>query len=126
MKNILVLIISLGLLVGMNSCASMYSKGDEQTLSAAGFQIVSADTPQKKANLKKLQAYQVVPHRGASGATRYVYADPRNNRIFVGDRFAYDQYQRQIAQNEVNMDENMEDIDYEDSEFGWGEWGMGW
>lgn len=104
----------------------MDSKSDEQTLSSSGFQVFAADTPQKQANLKKLHAYKVVPHTGASGAVRYVYADPRNNRVFVGDQFAYDQYRRAISRQEATMAENMEAIDYDDSAIGWGDWGFGW
>lgn len=88
MKNILLILTFLSLLFGVISCAIIDSKS-EQTLSSSGFQIFAADTPQEQANLKKLHAYKVVPHTGASGAVRYVYADPRNNWVFVDDQFAY-------------------------------------
>lgn len=126
MKNRFLLPISASLLFALASCATMDSKSDGQTLSSSGFQVFAADTPQKQANLKKLHAYKVVPHTGASGAVRYVYADPRNNRVFVGDQFAYEQYQQALSRQEAAMHENMEAIDYDDSAIGWGDWGFGW
>ncbi len=125
MKNILLILTFLSLLFGVISCAIIDSKS-EQTLSSSGFQIFAADTPQEQANLKKLHAYKVVPHTGASGAVRYVYADPRNNWVFVDDQFAYDQYRQAISRQEAEMAENMEAIDYDDSAIGWGDWGFGW
>ena len=120
MKTIGSLVCSLSLLFGLLSCATVDSRSTEESLAASGFQMLAADTAEKLANLKGLPAYKLTPHRDALGTVRYYYADPRNERIFVGDQFAYAQYQRRIAREEMAMDRDLDEIEYGAAPFDWG------
>ncbi len=126
MKTQLSFICSLGLLVGMSGCSTLDTENSEEMLASAGFEMKLADTPQKEANLKKLPPDQVVPQNGASGELRYLYADPRNNRVFVGDRAAYEHYQQLLTKQDIAMREQLATVNYDDSMFEWDTWGMGW
>jgi hypothetical protein len=64
----------------------------EEDLSAAGFIVRPAITPELQTMLRLLPAYQVVP-RIRGGKIRFVYADPNVcDCLFVGSQQAYDLY----------------------------------
>jgi hypothetical protein len=63
-------------------------------LSAAGFQMIPASTPEKAAQLKQLPPLKVNYYTGKDGKLRYWMADPYDcNCIFLGDEQAYQKYQ---------------------------------
>jgi hypothetical protein len=97
-----------GLAVVLMGCATVQTskyENTEQLLSAAGFHLKLADTPARQAKLKAMMQYTIVPH-DRNGKIFYVYADAANNRLFIGDQRAYQQYEalaveKQIAQDQV-------------------------
>jgi hypothetical protein len=63
-----------------------HTQQTENLLSAAGFKIVIATTPQQQQHLKTLSPYKVMLIQ-RNGKTHYVYADPAHNLIYVGRRY---------------------------------------
>jgi hypothetical protein len=94
--------------VALGGCAEMQTRqtqSTEQLLSASGFRLKLADTPAKQQNLKTFMPRQILPY-ARKGKVYYVYADPANNRLYVGDQQAYQNFQalaveKQIAQEQV-------------------------
>jgi hypothetical protein len=94
----------------------------ENLLSAAGFRIVIATTPQQQQHLKTLPPYKVMPVL-RNGQTHYVYADPAHSLIYVGGLFQYDQYRDlRLAKNLAAEDLQDAKLNAED-EMGWEVWG---
>jgi hypothetical protein len=66
----------------------------ERILTAAGFQIEPADTPERLAQLRTLTAHRVV-RSSRDGQPRYVYADPDGCQcLYVGDPKQYEKYRK--------------------------------
>jgi hypothetical protein len=63
----------------------------EQELSAAGFEAKVADTPEKVASLQAMPPGKLVRHV-KDGKNYYVFADAKQNCIFVGDEAAYQKF----------------------------------
>jgi hypothetical protein len=101
-------------------CASTHQT--EDLLSAAGFKILAANTPQQQQHLKTLPPHKMrTVHR--KGKTYYVYADPAHNLIYVGNQLQYDQYR------DLRLAKNVFEQDLQDAELnaqeaaGWEAWG---
>jgi hypothetical protein len=87
----------------------------EPMLSAAGFHMIPADTPEKLQHLKSLPALKVNYYVGKDGAIRYWFADPDYcHCLYLGDEAAYQKYENlrvhaRIAENEQEAaEENYE------------------
>jgi hypothetical protein len=115
-------------LAGCAWLQNMEADDTEQVLSAAGFQMKPADTPEKLAHLQTLTQRKLVPHE-RDGRLYYVYADANHCKcLYVGTEQAYQRYQKfalekQIANEQreaaqMNMDAAM---DWNM----WGPWGTG-
>src|SRR5438132_6857808 len=88
-------------------CASTHET--ENLLSAAGFKIVVASTPQQQQHLKALPPHKMrIVHR--KGKTYYVYADQAHNLIYVGNQFQYDRYR------DLRLAKNVAEEDLQDAE----------
>ena len=73
----------------------------EPLLSAAGFRMLPADTPEKVAHLKTLPPLKLTP-RLHKGQVRYAYADPYScTCMYVGDEQAFQQYQRLALEKNI-------------------------
>jgi hypothetical protein len=71
----------------------------ENLLSAAGFRTVIANTPQRQEQLKALPPNKVTLVQ-RHGKNYYVYADPANNQVYVGNPAQYQKYQQlRLASN---------------------------
>lgn len=95
----------------------------EDNLSAAGFVIRPANTPERKAMLAKLPANKLVM-RQRGDTIHYVYADPLVcGCLYVGTQQAYNKYKaNQLAQNLANQ-QQMTAESYSDAAWDWGGWG---
>ncbi len=92
----------------------------ENLLSAAGFKIIPAETPQQQAHLKTLTRDKVtLVERG--GTNYFVFPDLKSQVLYVGHDAQYQEYQKlrlqkQMAKDQVQAAEM-------NSEPGWGAWG---
>jgi hypothetical protein len=98
---------------------------DTLELSAAGFKIVPATTPELQARLKTIPAHKVTMVQ-RDGKAYFVYPDVTQNVLYVGQNAQYQRYQQlreqsQLAQEQLNAAELNAD---------WGAWeswgGEGW
>jgi hypothetical protein len=81
----------------------------ENLLSAAGFRIIIAATPQQQHHLQTLPPYKVTMAQ-RHGKTYYVYADPVHHQIYVGTQFQYYRYRdlrlaKNLAQENLQTSE---------------------
>jgi hypothetical protein len=95
----------------------------ENTLSAAGFKMIAADTPEKKAQLNTLAVDKITPVQ-REGTLYYTFPDPRNNVLYVGQGPQYELY-RQIGLQEQVADEqlNAAELSNDGAWAFWGPWG---
>ncbi len=74
----------------------------EPMLSAAGFHMIPADTPEKMRHLETLPALKVNYYVGKDGAMRYWFADPSYCRcLYLGDEKAYQKYENLRVQARI-------------------------
>jgi hypothetical protein len=112
---------TLVLIVLVAGCAQ--PQKTENLLSAAGFSVVPANTPQQLQHLKTLPPYKMLKIQ-RNGVDRYVYADPAHNLIYVGGLFEYDRYR------DMRLAKNLAAEDLQDAKFnaeiasGWDVWGQ--
>ncbi len=99
----------------------------EQMLSAAGFQMKYANTPEKLAHLQTLTQMKLVPHTDGD-QTRFVYADAKYCKcVFAGDQDAYRRYQALALQKSIADEQRQAAMMNEDAAMNWGMWGpWGW
>ena len=101
-------------------CAT--TKQTENMLSAAGFKIMPATTPDQQAHLKSLPAHKVTMVQ-REGKTYFAYPDPKQQVLYVGQQAQYNEYQPLRMQNQWAEEEmNAAEMNAESS---WGMWG-GW
>jgi hypothetical protein len=116
---LLVILLVANLLAG---CASHNTQTTEDLLSAAGFNVVIATTPQQLKHLATLPPYKMMRIQ-RSGKDRYVYADPARKLIYAGGLFSYDRYR------DMRLAKNVTEQDLQDAKFNaelaadWDVWG---
>ena len=115
-------LISVAALVG---CQSQQQKviAHEDALSAAGFVVRPANTPERQTMLHKLPANQFV-QRVNGDTVHYVYADPLVcGCLYVGTQQAYNQYKLHQQQQHLADEQQMTAQMYSDPAWNWGAWG---
>lgn len=128
MKNIQKITLTFLTLVMLAGCAAIEAQrvaDTEQLLSAAGFTLKIADTPEKQAHLQSLTQHKIVPHT-RDGKIYYVYADAKDNRLYVGDEDAYQRYQKLAVEKEIAEDRIEAAQMNMDAAMDWGMWGPWW
>ena len=114
------------LVTAIAGCAAIQgeeAKSTDEMLAAAGFIIVSADTPEKEKMLDTLTPNKI-QFSVRDNKPLYVYADPYNCRcIWTGDQAAYDRYQRMVYESNLVNEEEEAAMMAEQAEFGPGLWG---
>jgi hypothetical protein len=113
----------------LGGCAALRKSdvdSQEQLLSAAGFQMKLADSPQKIAHLQTLTSQKLVPHT-RDGKLYYVYADPEFCKcLYVGDEAAYQKYQQLAIQQKLAQEQMNAAAMNENAAMNWGLWGPFW
>jgi hypothetical protein len=104
-----------GLLIAMlvASCASFHqetaadkARRIDPVLSAAGFQVVPADSPKKESIFATLPPLKMHYYVSKNGNARYWFADPFEcNCVYVGDAKAYQRYQNLRIQQKLVKEE---------------------
>jgi hypothetical protein len=101
----------------------------EDTLAAAGFTVLPANTPARKAELAQLPPNKFVP-KTTGDTIQYVYADPVVcGCLYVGDQKAYGAYRQDVLAKNIADEQQMAAMTYQDGwDWGgwdWGPWGVG-
>ena len=99
------LLVCFGLgLVVLSACGGVQQRETlsyERTLSAAGFQMRLADTPEKMAQLEKLPQHRMLT-QAHDGQKLFLYADAEDCRcLYAGTQRAYDAFNKIVAQQDV-------------------------
>ena len=92
-------VVLLALAVG---CAT--TKQTEDLLSAAGFKIVPATSPQQRAHLATLSPHKITMVQ-RDGKEYFVYPDVSHNVLYVGQNPQYQQYQSLREQQQLVKEE---------------------
>jgi hypothetical protein len=96
--------LALGLL--LSGCAAVQAgrvQSTEELLSAAGFTVQPADTPEKLAHLKTMPPLQLVS-RSKDGKMFYSYADPDGCKcLYLGGAKEYGEYRRLLAERQAGQ-----------------------
>jgi hypothetical protein len=108
---------------GCASIANQSAMDTERRLSAAGFQMKLANTPEKMARLKTMTERKLVPTT-MDGQTVFAYADATSCKcVYVGSEKNYQAYQRlSIQQNIVNEQRATAEAS-QANEMNWNAWG---
>jgi len=117
----------------LTSCATIRSQdaqSTEELLSAAGFIMVPAETPEELENLNSLTPLRV-EFSVKDNRPLYWYADPYSCKcVYTGDQAAYDRYQKlRVEQNVADEEQQAalmnEQAAYNANMWGWlgGPWG---
>ena len=111
------------------SCAQIRRQEAEQIepqLSAAGFQMRPANTPEKLAKLQAMPQCKL-QKTWREGKLYYVFADAAGcNCLYLGNKTAYDQYQAIKAQErrEIDVQDQVYESMDENAAPDWGMWGI--
>ena len=115
---------ALALLALATGCATTQTTQTTDLLTAAGFKLVSADTPKKQALLKSLPAGQLSLITW-KGKIFYVQPDLPNNRAYVGTPKEYQAYQQLRLAKQLSNDNLMAAQMNQDAMDRWNVWGPG-
>jgi hypothetical protein len=103
-------------LIGCQAIENEEAQNTEQLLSASGFHMRRATTPEQVANIEAMTQRKIVIHQ-QNGEPRYVYADAEDCRcVYVGDEENYDEFQKLSVRQEIAEDNA-------DAAMDWGVWG---
>ena len=116
--NLLTILGVAALVAFVTGCAS--TKGTENLLSAAGFNTIPANTPERQAHLKSLPPHKITMVV-RDGKTYYVYPDQAHQVLYVGQETQYQEYQRLRLQNQ--MAEDQAQAAEMNAAAGWDTWG---
>jgi predicted small secreted protein len=113
--------------LALSACETMSQRvaGKEDTLAAAGFTMLPANTPQRQAELSKLPPNKFVPRTTSDNSTQYVYADPVVcNCLYIGNQQAYGAYRQDVLNKKIADEQQMAAMTYQDG-WDWGGWDWG-
>lgn len=119
--------IGMALIVGcmLAACQSQSAlvAQNEDNLSAAGFVVRPANTPDRITMLNRLPPHQFI-QRVKGDTIHYVYADPLVcGCLYVGTQQAYNQYKLHQQQQHLADEQLMTAQTYNDTAWNWGAWG---
>jgi hypothetical protein len=100
------------LLAGCAAIEKQETRSTEQLLSAAGFDIKPADTPDKVATLQAMKQNKLVRRQTKDGRLQFLYADAAVCRcLYVGDEQAYQRYQNLAVQQQIAIADQEAELD---------------
>jgi hypothetical protein len=115
---------AIALLVLATGCASTSSTSTTDMLTAAGFKLMTADTPKKQEVLNTLPKSQLslVTYKGKNF---YVQPAAASNQAYVGTPAEYQAYQQLRVAKQMSNDNLMAAQMNQDAMMSWGAWGPG-
>ena len=118
-------VVTFSLLTALGACETQQQRisAREDKLSAAGFIIKPANTPERQAMLARLPANKFV-RRASGDKVHYVYADPLVcGCLYVGSQDAYNRYKAQEQVQHLADEQLLTAETYSDATWSWGAWG---
>jgi hypothetical protein len=110
--------VALALLL-LAGCAT--TQHTETFLTAAGFKVVAATTPQQEQRLKSLPPGKISTVQ-RNGKTYYVFPDAAHNRIYLGTPNEYQNYQQILADSKIAAQDRVgAEMKAADGD-GWNDW----
>jgi hypothetical protein len=120
-------LVSLAMIVAvalsLSSCGGMQVQSKENLLSAAGFQMRMADTPQKADHLQTLPQRKLVPHQ-KNDQVYYTFANAKSGQLYVGNSQNYQRYQELAAEQRMAREEYMAAEMEQEEAMDWDMWGF--
>jgi len=120
------LIALIGFAVMFTACAAIQNRDAieiERLLAASGFQMRSADSPQKLNHLKSMTQRKLVLHQH-DDKIYCVYADATSCQcLYVGNEKAYQRYQKLAIEKNIAENQRMAAEMNENAAMNWGMWG---
>jgi len=112
-----------GMLAGTGCATQQQLVGQkEDLLAAAGFQIKTADSPQRLAAMRSLPPHKFVT-RIVNGQPVYLYADPLVCRcVYFGTQQNWAAYRQEVFAKQLADEAQMTALMYQ-SDWDWGPWG---
>jgi hypothetical protein len=84
----------------------------EQLLSAGGFSIKAADTPEKLSKLQSMKQRKILRRQGPDGQPQFLFADATYCRcLYIGDEMAYQTYQRLSVEQQIAEERQQAELD---------------
>lgn len=121
--HISLMIVSCMMMTGCQTMRDHNAMAAEQMLSAAGFQMKQAQTPEQLANLQDLPQRKLIPHT-QDGQVMYVYADATTCQcVYVGTENHYQQYQKMAYEQSLADEREMTAEMNREASMNWGAWG---
>jgi hypothetical protein len=117
-----------GVLLGMGALAACQTQQQivtqhEDNLSAAGFIVRPANTPERQVMLNRLPPHQFI-QRVNGDMVHYIYADPLVcGCLYVGSQQAFNQYKLHQQQQNLADQQQMTAQMYSDPVWNWNAWG---
>ena len=117
-----------GVLLGMGALAACQTQQQivtqhEDNLSAAGFIVRPANTPERQVMLNRLPPHQFI-QRVNGDMVHYIYADPLVcGCLYVGSQQAFNQYKLHQQQQNLANQQQMTAQMYSDPAWSWNAWG---
>lgn len=117
----------IALLTMLGGCATPQQvvAAKEDSLAAAGFTQIPANTPRRMAMLSRLPPNRFIRRVHGDNVT-YVYGDPLVcDCLYVGSQQAYGQYVAVKQQQQIANEQALNAEQYSDGQWDWGGWGDG-
>ncbi len=128
MRTKLLAMLSVGVVLVSAGCTRQIVEQREDLLSAAGFRVKPANTPERRASLRALPEHRLVLQE-MDGREVWVYADPLVcNCLYVGTPEDYQRYnrlkvERDMASDRLMAAQMMSSPRWGVGPYGWGPWG---
>jgi hypothetical protein len=103
------------------ACGCASTKEKQTMLSAAGFKVLPANSPQRQEHLKSLPDDRLTA-ANLNGHNYFVFPDRGENILFVGQEPQYQHYQRMRLENNLPA-ATVNTAQITDDWTGWGSWG---
>ncbi len=108
--------------IGLGACVTA-AQNKESMLSAAGFNMRPANTPQQLASLQKFPPNQIFM-QSKNGKPVFFYADPKGCQcLYYGTQANYQAYQQMQFQQNLANQEEMTAMMNQDNAYDMGPWG---
>ena len=122
-SNLIVIFVAAAIALFVGGCAEMGSGNTTSLLSAAGFHVVTPQTPKQQQLYAALPAY-TVEHATVKGRSFYIYKDEKAGVAYVGRQPEYQRYQQLCVQQQIAQNYYMAAEMNRAAAFGWyGAWG---